>query len=290
MARPVQAIEKDLRALGGQADALGEQFQQTYDSYLQQLGPILRRQLALAGYQVCTQKYPEAFLQLTLRQQQDLQEALRKLGKVAAERLQVDKLQAADAIENGKGEVADLADAADTDRDDTESDATARVDLPPSGALAADARELPAYWAEWVQQCEGAIAKVLQDATIATNQLLQKFDILPERLPVGALEIAARAKEPGTPNAANLSEIAIELRSAKEKDKDADGEVVAAAVVQLRLGDLELSDPTLQSQRRRLQELGRHFGALVKKYRRVTQEQAVARAELAWRTSWFDED
>ncbi len=264
MARPVQMIEKDLSALGGQADALGEQFQETYDAYFQQLGGVLRRQLALAGYQVCTQKYPDAFLQLSLNQQQELQEVLRRLGKEAATKLQPP---------------LGLAESEET---------SATLATEPADSSTARAESLPESWTDWIEQCEDAIATVLQEATIAANQLLQKYGILPERLPVGAFEIAARAREPGTPNAANLSEITIELRADKEKSEET--EVVAAAIVQLRLGDLELTDPTLQSQRRRLQELGRNLGALVKKYQRVTREQAVARAELAWRTSWFDGD
>ena len=58
MARSVRVIDKDLRALEGQAADLGKQFQQVYESYLQRLGEVLRHQLALAGYQLCTQKYP----------------------------------------------------------------------------------------------------------------------------------------------------------------------------------------------------------------------------------------
>ena len=273
MARALQAIEKDLRALGGQAADLGKQFQQVYEVYLQRLGEVLRRQLALAGYQICTQKYPEAFLQLKLRQQQDLQSALRQLGKAAAEQLNAEKISATDRQQG---------DASDTDPDDA-----TEADISPE-AIPAE------YWLSWVQRCEQAIAQVLQRTSVATNELLQKLGILPERLPGGALEVAARARETGTPNAANLSEIAVELRATAKKDKDSeevdDGEMVTAAIVQLRLGDLELADPTLQGQRRRLQELGRNLGASIAKYRRVTQEQAIAQAELAWRTSWFDED
>lgn len=269
MARSIQAIEKDLRALEGQAADLGKQFQQVYESYLQRLGEILRHQLALAGYQLCTQKYPAAFLQLRLKQQQDLQSALRQFGKAAAEQLRIEKI----ATEDLQPDTAD-----DATSDDAET--------------AARTKPIPAeYWLGWVQRCEQAIAQILQKTTLAANELLQKLGILPERLPVGALEVAARARETGTPNAANLSEITVELRTKpKEGEEETDGEVVTAAIVQLRLGDLELTDPTLQGQRRRLQELGRNLGASVTKYRRVTQEQAIAQAELAWRTSWFDED
>lgn len=277
MARAVQAIEKDLRALGGQATDLGQQFQQVYAAYLQQLGRVLRHQLALAGYQVCTQKYPDAFLQLALRQQQDLQGALRQLGKAAAEQLNVEKI-AAEEEDAGAGADADASEAGASES--TLATATAAPESVP-----------PEYWLAWVQRCEDAIAQILQKTSIATNELLQKLGILPEQLPIGALEVAARAREPGTPNAANLSEITVELRArTPEGEEETEKETVTAAIVQLRLGDLELADPTLQGQRRRLQELGRNLGASLTKYRRVTQEQAVARAELAWRTSWFDED
>ncbi|MEO0947295.1 MAG: hypothetical protein AAFY11_03965, partial [Cyanobacteria bacterium J06641_5] len=156
MARSIQAIEKDLRALEGQAADLGKQFQQVYESYLQRLGEILRHQLALAGYQLCTQKYPAAFLQLRLKQQQDLQSALRQFGKAAAEQLRIEKI----ATEDLQPDTAD-----DATSDDAET--------------AARTKPIPAeYWLGWVQRCEQAIAQILQKTTLAANELLQKLGIL----------------------------------------------------------------------------------------------------------------
>ena len=131
------------------------------------------------------------------------------MGKAAAEHLDIEKITAEDA-----------------QPDTTADDAT-------PGDPETDARTEPVpaeYWLSWVQRCEQAIAQILQKTTLAANELLQKLGILPERLPVGALEVAARARETGTPNAANLSEITVELRTKpKDDEEETEGEMVTAA-------------------------------------------------------------
>ena len=41
----------------------------------------IEQQLILASYQLCTQIYPDSFLDLSLNQRQELQQSLRSLGK-----------------------------------------------------------------------------------------------------------------------------------------------------------------------------------------------------------------
>ncbi|MBD0336361.1 MAG: hypothetical protein ICV62_12795, partial [Cyanobacteria bacterium Co-bin13] len=87
MVGTVEQIRKDLAALEVSTAALAEEFKTLYESYLKMLGKAARRQLILAGYHLCTQAYPDAFLQLSLSQRQKLQEALRTLANDVQNRL-----------------------------------------------------------------------------------------------------------------------------------------------------------------------------------------------------------
>ncbi|MDA0673360.1 MAG: hypothetical protein O3C67_06600 [Cyanobacteria bacterium] len=81
MARSLDQIEKDLKALAANTAALDEKLQGLYGQYLPVLGTAVRQQLILAAYHLCTQTYPEAFLTLSKADREKLQAALRKLGK-----------------------------------------------------------------------------------------------------------------------------------------------------------------------------------------------------------------
>ncbi|MBD2258636.1 hypothetical protein [Pseudanabaena sp. FACHB-2040] len=87
MVGTVEQIRKDLAVLETATATLAEEFKTLYENYLKMLGKAARRQLILAGYHLCTQAYPEAFLRLSLSQRQKLQEALRTLANDVQNRL-----------------------------------------------------------------------------------------------------------------------------------------------------------------------------------------------------------
>jgi len=87
MARAIERIERDIAALKEAIGAIALQLQTAYASYLASLGVTLQKQLILATYHLCTQGYPENFLNLSLNQRQQLQQAIRKLSQVAAKQL-----------------------------------------------------------------------------------------------------------------------------------------------------------------------------------------------------------
>ncbi|MGB3637797.1 MAG: hypothetical protein WBA39_09515 [Rivularia sp. (in: cyanobacteria)] len=88
MARPIERIEQDIVELEKSIGFIAEQLQSAYSSYLEVLGQALGQQLILASYHLCTQGYPESFLNLSLNQRQKLQKAMRKLAKSAAQDMQ----------------------------------------------------------------------------------------------------------------------------------------------------------------------------------------------------------
>jgi hypothetical protein len=81
MGRSISQIQQELEAIEEKVIELGEELQTLYDRYIDCLSDSVQKQLILAGYQLCTQIYPEAFVEMSLTQRQKLQQSLRQLGK-----------------------------------------------------------------------------------------------------------------------------------------------------------------------------------------------------------------
>lgn len=81
MGRSISQIQQELEAIEEKVIELGEELQTLYDRYISCLSNSVQKQLILAGYQLCTQIYPEAFVEIPLSQRQKLQQSLRQLGK-----------------------------------------------------------------------------------------------------------------------------------------------------------------------------------------------------------------
>lgn len=88
MGKTVGQIDKELRDLEQQTATLATEFYKTYSSYLELLGQIVKQQLILASYHICTQVYPERFVRLQLEKRQTLQQGLQKAAKQVREHLQ----------------------------------------------------------------------------------------------------------------------------------------------------------------------------------------------------------
>ncbi|WP_088242923.1 hypothetical protein [Calothrix rhizosoleniae] len=87
MARAIEHIEKDIAALEEKISKIAQELQAAYTSYLNSLAQVMRQQVILASYYLCTQGYPSLFLQLSLSQRQKLQQMIRKASQKAAEKL-----------------------------------------------------------------------------------------------------------------------------------------------------------------------------------------------------------
>ena len=73
-------IEQQLSKLQKQTADIATDLESLVDSYLQVLSQASKRQLVLTAYHVCTQIYPDKFLDLSLSQRHTLQQQLRDLG------------------------------------------------------------------------------------------------------------------------------------------------------------------------------------------------------------------
>ncbi|MEL7509399.1 MAG: hypothetical protein AAFN42_18870 [Cyanobacteria bacterium J06554_1] len=73
-------IEQQLSKIQTQTADIATELEALVDSYLQVLSQASKRQLVLAAYHICTQIYPDRFLELSLSQRNGLQQRLRELG------------------------------------------------------------------------------------------------------------------------------------------------------------------------------------------------------------------
>ncbi|MFW9258764.1 hypothetical protein A4S05_27165 [Nostoc sp. KVJ20] len=269
MARAIERIERDIAALKEAIRAIAVELKTAYASYLATLGLALRKQLILASYHLCTQGYPENFLHLSLNQRQQLQQAVRSLGQLAAEQL----------LTYIKGEEA-VGDEAD------EADEELNSSLSPLSPDTSNPIEL----AKWQQNLEEVTQEILKKISHDANLLLQKSGVLPKKLPEPILAAAAAAASeasgevmPGPPNLLNL---VIEIENEQQSEDSGLTQIMA---INLRLGEIEFADVTLSSERRQIRSILVQLNKLGREYQKKHREKAIAEAEAAWRASWFED-
>jgi len=299
MARAVEQIERDIAALEEVVSAIAVELRSAYASYLKALGQAMRQQLILASYHLCTQGYPKAFLSLSFSQRQQLQQAIRKLGKQAAEQLLAYiNTEESKAVEEGLIEIPVGIQAIQNNPFLQESEEILDATSGMAGSAITPATtsqnsgshvSSPEQLAQWQQNLEAAIAYTLKTLSLETNSLLQQAGILPQKLPAPLLEAAATASEAsaevmaGPPNLLNLL---IEAENHEESEGSTVTQIIA---IHLRLAEIEFADVTVRAARNQIRNLEVRVSSLRREYQNKQRERIVAEAEAAWRTSWFDE-
>jgi hypothetical protein len=135
----------------------------------------------------------------------------------------------------------------------------------------------------WQKDLEEAIAQELQSLSQATNRALQQAEILPKRLPEPILEVASRADLSGESAAPNLLSLVIETPSSQDAVKT---QVMA---MRLRLSEIEFSDPLALQGRSQIRKLSVRLHKLKQEYQKRQKQKAIAQAEAAWRSSWYED-
>lgn len=300
MARAIERIEQDLAALEEATTLLRAELDKTYSQYLQLLGQAVRRQLVLATYQVCTQGYPQAFLSLSFNQRQKLQQSIQQAGKTVQGQL-LSHLEASKKLT--KVEVTDSHEPAPPPEltsseppQDIAPEPLSIVEPVPSNLEAPDTIDIstpeltkPEQLAQWQEQLEEAIAQTLETLSLNTNRLLQQTGIIPSKLPAAVLEAAAKADSStesvtvGSPNLLNL------LMETESEDDSEDSTLTRIIAINLRLSEIEFTDPALNAGRNQIRNLWAKRNTLQREYHKKQRERSVAQAEAAWRASWFED-
>ncbi len=293
MVGSVDRIERDIAGLEEAIAALAQEFQVQYKAYLTSLGQAVRQQLILASYHLCTQGYPEAFLELSFSQRQQLQQALQRVGQSAQGRL-LEQLQPPEAFEeedepDSAPEEAIAPSAQEDCRPEDEHALAPQMLQTPPSSTAADPEEdilTPELLIDWQEDLEDAITDQLALVSRDANVILQRFGILPRHLPESVLEAAAKVEmgtetRSGSPNLLNLL---VET----ESDDEQSAMVSQVMALYLRLGEIEFAEPTLLSLRQRLRDLVNRLQRLARDYQAKCHERAIAQAQHAWRASWYE--
>jgi hypothetical protein len=306
MARAIERIEQDLATLEDAIALLRAEFHSSYSQYLSLLGQAVRQQLILASYQVCTQGYPESFLGLSFDRRQTLQQALRQLGRRTQEQLlshleesqKVSETDATDKPELTPPQLPDSSEPDQSSQDDEEQlsepleiqlDSDSPLDVSEPSEIDTPPSMKPEQLVQWQDQLEEAIAQTLQTFSLDTNRLLQESGIIPDKLPAAVLEAAAKADAStesitaGSPNLLNL------LMETENEGDSEDSKLMRIVAVNLRLSEIEFADPALSAVRNQIRNLSNKGSKLQREYNKKQRERAVARAEAAWRASWFDD-
>ncbi|MEB3337007.1 MAG: hypothetical protein VKJ46_06060 [Leptolyngbyaceae bacterium] len=323
MVAAVERIERDIAALEKVMAATAEEFHDTYNRYLTLLGQAVRQQLIQAAYHLCTQGYPEQFLRLSLSQRQQLQKALRQLcqhaqgqllncmkaremGSQAQEEAATSEFSSLEATLDSTGSENGEGTGATEEMDGTEEAEKAEATGPnPIHGGYPQSPFHPKVLGSWQEQLEQAVLETLQTISHMANQILQQARVIPAQLPVPLLEVAAKSESslessPGVPNILNLLIGAVaenlpeSLRSEALEDSEnlhlpPNVEPIQIMIVYLRLSDIEFTDSTVMAWRTKIRSLASRVKMLGREYHKKQHERAIAEAEMAWRTSWFEE-
>lgn len=287
MVRPIEQIEQDLTQMRTASSQLGEELMATYKSYFASLAPTLKKQSIQGCYYLCTNCYPEAFLELNYNRRSQL---LRTLQRVISNVITDLVVQ----IEPSAGT---------NDEDETTGELTSMPVKP------VDWFATPSSLSTWQQNLESEISHSLKEISYKANLLLQQAQILPVTIPKPILEANPEVERQGgnTTNIPNLLSILIERESELEEgderspatglmgldlqlpQSDEAGEIVQIHSLFLRLTEVEFSDVTVLSLRKNISQAVNKVNTLRREYLQKQQELKIAEAASAWRNSWFED-
>jgi hypothetical protein len=139
----------------------------------------------------------------------------------------------------------------------------------------------------WQKQQERSFVETLQNLSHAANRALQEAGILPKQLPEPVLEVAAKADLTAetTTSPPNLLSLLVET----ETDQKKATLMTPVMAIRLRLAEIEFADAALSVWRSRMRDLSARLSQLNRQYQKVQREKAIAEAETAWRSSWFED-
>lgn len=305
-----------MQALEARSRELGATLHQAYGDYLNAVGHALGQQMIMASYYVCTESYPDRFLKLGNHQRQILQDTLRAAGKqITPDLLAVLRDPASpDALKEPESDRPFPPQIQAEEAASLEEELKALLSMDTLLDLPQAMKPAPKNDVErlglWQQNLERDIQRVIRQVSQQTNQVLQKFDILPQQIPAPVLEAAAMA-EGGESNrnphvvkltleAVDPRDVLADLEEREEKeekepkrrrkrDRPKPSAVLSIVAVQLRLSELEFKDSTVMGHRNRLRESLEKMRSIGQEYQRLDQECTIVKAQDAWRATWFNE-
>lgn len=296
MTKSIKQLNDNLIALDDRVKDLANNLQDLYQDYLPYLIEVVPRQLMVATYQLCTQKYPDAFLNLSYSQRTKLQERIKSLAREfphqlleSWENLDINDdyaclpelhhqilaiIASANKSSQSTEEEINLTQRMTGASEDTE-DKSSGGKMPPEEVI-----ELQIKLEDCVEQC-------LIDLSNDANKYLQEVNILPKTIPNQILEIALQAEENTSivSGAPNLLSILIQ----KEPKSNEDIDIQPIIAICLRINDLEFHNSHLNLLKQQMIKILSQLNDLVDEFKDLQQKYLTAQAEAAWRASWYEE-
>jgi hypothetical protein len=289
MARAIQQIKQDLAGLEEQSAIYAAELHSRYLKYLNVLSQSVRKQVILASYQICTQSYPELFLALSFNQRQKLQENLQKLGKELLSHL-LSYLEPSDSLAS-----LDNANVMEQMLESFPLSAENSPELTESPPETGEPIANPDRLVQWCKKVEKGIAETLEHLSQEANRYLQQAQILPTKLPAKVIEMAIQAEETGSTlsGAPNLLNLLIETSDNNDDESSQAlsnrSDITKITAIRLRLSEIEFADADLSVERQQIRNLLEKVNKIQRLYHKKQRECAVAEAETAWRSSWFED-
>ncbi len=143
----------------------------------------------------------------------------------------------------------------------------------------------------WQKNIEKQIKQTLDNISKKANKILQEKGLISQKLPTKVMEIALQNADTGSrinkvktiPNILNL---VIEIDKGKKSKTPANlGNV---SLLRLKLTEIEFADPNLSSKRNEIRNLLKKISRIQNSYQEKKHEYAMAEADAAWRSSWYE--
>jgi hypothetical protein len=279
--------------LSAEVHNFAEQLRDLYDQYFSLLVKAVSRQLIVASYQICTQKYPESFLNLNYNARVKLQEKLKSIGYSFTEKLGEDLSK----IEIDNPELAHNFQEVFFKLTNSEMRAklTTETEITPENVRERNNQDNsndlllfnPQDLLQLAADIENCLEDNLNELSRLANNCLQEAAILPRQIPAKILEMALQAEESSTisnspPNLLNL------LVEKENNTGQEEPNITAITAICLRVSEIEFTEASLNNYRTKIRNLMAKIEQISDTYRRKTKEYAIAEAEFAWRASWYE--
>jgi hypothetical protein len=296
MSKSIKQLREELEILQTTVSNLAIELEESYEKYFRNLGNSVAQQLVLASYQICTQKYPQNFLKLSFNERHNLQQKIKGLKSIFNQQL-ADYLLNIDYVKKEIIETFNqiiLTDEPEIDKEELNlpqenvtQDDLPKADGDSNSIINNEDRLTPDSLIKFHLQIDRSIDETLKDISQAANRYLQKESIFPSQLPAKILDMALQAEESASvmSSSPNLLSLLIEREQNQETEER---DITPITAICMRLSEIEFSDPSLSVHRHQIRNILAKIQNLKEQYQKKQQQYAIAEAEAAWRSSWFD--
>jgi hypothetical protein len=302
MTKSIKKLREDLDILEKTIIGVRQELEEVYGQYLNHLGKVVIRQLILATYHICTQKYPESFLKLSFQDRHNLQQRIKNLENIFNKQLKsyllaIDFYQPTNlhlqtfflGEESSNNTPNKVENIGNNNQENQPFLTNKNINIGEKEEESLE-KSAPEQLTRFSLEIDLSIHNTLQEISQIANQDLQKLNILPNKLPSKILEMALQSEEnaSGMIGQPNLLNLLVEREMGKDKETEP-RDITPITAICLRLSEIEFADSTLTSLRNKLREVFAKIEKITNQYRQKQHNYAIAQAQLAWRSSWFED-